>query len=79
MSDTQSYYEQNAEQFFADTVEVDMSALYARFLESIPAGGSILDAGCGSGRDAKAFALRGYRAAAPAQSHRGVRARSSLC
>jgi SAM-dependent methyltransferase len=79
LSDTQNYYEQNAEQFFADTIAVDMSALYARFLASIPAGGSILDAGCGSGRDAKAFALRGYRVAAPAQSHRGVRARSSLC
>ncbi|MBV5818772.1 DUF3427 domain-containing protein [Pseudomonas aeruginosa] len=64
MSDTYSYYEQNAEQFFADTVDVDMSALYARFLESIPAGGYILDAGCGSGRDAKAFATGGYRVAA---------------
>ncbi len=64
MTDTHSYYEQNAEQFFADTVDVDMSVLYARFLESIPAGGYILDAGCGSGRDSKAFASSGYRVAA---------------
>ncbi|MCG4454970.1 DUF3427 domain-containing protein [Pseudomonas sp. MMS21-TM103] len=64
MSDTHSYYEQNAEQFFADTIAVDMSALYARFLEAIPVGGFILDAGCGSGRDAKAFAACGYRVAA---------------
>lgn len=64
MSDTHSYYEQNAEQFFADTVGVDMGLLYARFLASIPVGGFILDAGCGSGRDARAFALRGYRIAA---------------
>ncbi|KPA98254.1 DEAD/DEAH box helicase family protein [Pseudomonas asplenii] len=64
MTHTHSYYEQNAEQFFADTVDVDMHVLYARFLESIPAGGYILDAGCGSGRDSKAFASSGYRIAA---------------
>src|SRR3989338_26610 len=64
LSDTHSYYEQNAEQFFAETVGVDMGLLYARFLASIPVGGFILDAGCGSGRDARAFALRGYRIAA---------------
>jgi hypothetical protein len=32
-----------------------MAPLYARFLARIPAGGHILDAGCGSGRDALAF------------------------
>jgi len=64
LSNTHHYYEQNAKQFFTDTVNVDMSALYARFLESVPAGGYILDAGCGSGRDAKAFSSDGYRVAA---------------
>lgn len=38
-----------------------MSALHDRFLNAIPEGGIILDAGCGSGRDAKAFKDRGYR------------------
>lgn len=64
MTDTNNYYDQNAENFFADTINVDMSSLYARFLECIPDGGFILDAGCGSGRDAKAFASSGYRVAA---------------
>jgi SAM-dependent methyltransferase len=37
-----------------------MSALHERFLRHIPARGRILDAGCGVGRDALAFAERGY-------------------
>jgi SAM-dependent methyltransferase len=41
-----------------------MSFLYDRFLVRIPEGGSILDAGCGSGRDAKAFAELGYTVSA---------------
>ena len=61
MPKTLEYYTANAARFFADTVAVDMSALHVRFLATIPAGGLILDAGCGSGRDAKAFKDRGYR------------------
>ncbi|MBI2567367.1 MAG: DEAD/DEAH box helicase family protein [Candidatus Schekmanbacteria bacterium] len=41
-----------------------MEALYDRFLAKIPAGGLILDSGCGSGRDTKAFRDRGYRVVA---------------
>lgn len=57
------------EDFTYSTVQVtgsisDMSALYARFLFWIPTGGYLLDAGCGSGRDARAFLERGYRVAA---------------
>ncbi|MBI2571978.1 MAG: class I SAM-dependent methyltransferase [Candidatus Schekmanbacteria bacterium] len=61
---TSDYYEQHAAEFFADTHALDMEAFYRRFLPRIPAGGSILDAGCGSGRDAKAFSERGYRVVA---------------
>ncbi|RAU22708.1 DEAD/DEAH box helicase [Paramagnetospirillum kuznetsovii] len=61
MPDTIAYYNTNASTFFADTVGVDMSELHLRFLSAIPGGGLILDAGCGSGRDSKAFAERGYR------------------
>ncbi|WP_242482584.1 class I SAM-dependent methyltransferase [Thiocystis violacea] len=41
-----------------------MTPLYERFLPLIPAGGPILDAGCGSGRDARAFRDLGYRVSA---------------
>jgi len=38
-----------------------MDEIRSRFLAHIPEGGLILDAGCGSGRDAKAFLDLGYR------------------
>jgi len=41
-----------------------MTELYRPFLALVPEGGQILDAGCGSGRDARAFLLRGYRVTA---------------
>jgi 2-polyprenyl-3-methyl-5-hydroxy-6-metoxy-1,4-benzoquinol methylase len=58
--DTIGYYDRNAVRFAADTADLDMSALYERFLQHLPPGGRILDAGCGVGRDALAFAERGY-------------------
>lgn len=61
MVDTLNFYESNAEQFFIDTVDVDMAPLHERFLAFIPSNGLILDAGCGSGRDAAAFLAQGYR------------------
>lgn len=54
------YYRHNARSFFDATVSVDMSVLHERFLAELPAGSHILDAGCGSGRDARAFAERGF-------------------
>lgn len=58
------YYEQQARSFFDTTVRVDMADLHEPFLARIPPGGHILDAGCGSGRDARAFLARGYRVTA---------------
>ncbi len=63
-SATSTYYERNAAAFFANTVNVDMTSLYRRFLSKLPSGASILDAGCGSGRDARAFSAMGYRVTA---------------
>lgn len=61
MSRSIRYYDLNARQFAQATLAVDMSELHQRFLEHVPAGGLILDAGCGAGRDTKAFAQAGYR------------------
>ncbi len=58
------YYQQHAEMFFADTVEVDMTPLYRRFLSLLRDQAQILDAGCGSGRDARAFADLGHHVTA---------------
>jgi SAM-dependent methyltransferase len=58
------YYQQNAGTFFADTVDVDMTPLYRRFLRLLPERARILDAGCGSGRDARAFAEVGHKVTA---------------
>jgi SAM-dependent methyltransferase len=57
---TVAYYDRNAVEYSGDTEAVDMSHLYGEFLPYIPEGGSILDAGCGSGRDASAFKRQGY-------------------
>lgn len=43
---------------------MDLSDLRAKFLGLIPQGGTICDAGCGSGRDAKAFKDQGYQVTA---------------
>ena len=64
MNNTLDYYNDNADGFFTSTVGVDMGALHQRFLAGLQPGGSILDAGCGSGRDAKAFAEQGFLVAA---------------
>lgn len=58
---TLEYYQHHADDFFSSTVNVDMGSLYTPFLEHVPKGGWILDAGCGSGRDSKAFLQQGYQ------------------
>lgn len=62
--DSSDYYNQNSTDFFESTVKLDMSDFYRRFLKYIPASGRILDAGCGSGRDTKAFVNMGYKVTA---------------
>jgi superfamily II DNA or RNA helicase/HKD family nuclease/SOS-response transcriptional repressor LexA len=63
-SSTVGYYNDRAEQFFSSTLRVDMGPIYERFLDGLAPGASILDAGCGSGRDARAFADRGFNVSA---------------
>jgi SAM-dependent methyltransferase len=61
---TQAWYCENAQTFVQASAAISMESHYAGFLTGVPAGGLILDAGCGSGRDAKRFLEMGYRVAA---------------
>lgn len=61
---TLAYYNQNAQSFVATTVSVDFTVIQTRFMTHLPRGGSILDFGCGSGRDTKYFLSQGYQVTA---------------
>ncbi|PTR09946.1 ubiquinone/menaquinone biosynthesis C-methylase UbiE [Nitrosospira sp. Nsp5] len=60
-SSTITFYETHADEYFRRTVSLDLSHLHNRFLSLVDPGGSILDAGCGSGRDLRVFLNRGYQ------------------
>ena len=57
---TIDYYNKNAESFVNGTKEVDFSVIQKMFTELLDPGATILDFGCGSGRDTKAFLERGF-------------------
>ena len=61
IDDTIQYYQQNASAFVKGTVSADMRDVQMRFLRMLPSHAYILDFGCGSGRDARAFLEMGYR------------------
>jgi len=59
---TDAFYRQNAHSYFERTFGVPMEHLYRPFLEELGEGARILDVGCGSGRDVKAFRSMGFHA-----------------
>ena len=61
---TVDYYNRNAEAFADSTANVDFSAMREKFASRIAPGASVLDFGCGSGRDARGFVERGFRVTA---------------
>lgn len=72
MNNTIDYYNNNAQEYFRLTREVDMSPICEEFLEYVRPGGKIIDIGSGSGRDIKYFLDRGYKAT-------GIDASKELC
>ena len=57
---TIQYYEEHAEEFTTNTINADMASIRSHFLSYLPGGCRILDFGCGTGRDSKAFLDFGY-------------------
>jgi len=58
------YYDNHADEYASQTLLMDMSPVFNEFLTTIPKGGTILDAGCGSGRDSLYFLEHGYQVVA---------------
>jgi 2-polyprenyl-3-methyl-5-hydroxy-6-metoxy-1,4-benzoquinol methylase len=58
------FYEANAEDFFRRSLAIPVIPEHARFAAMLPAGGRVLDAGCGAGRDALAFREAGFKVTA---------------
>ena len=58
---TVSFYNNHAQDFIEGTLSVDVSHLYAEFESHLSDESRVLDVGCGSGRDLKYFAERGYQ------------------
>ena len=59
-----AYYRNNAEAYAESTLGAEMSGIYSHFLPLLPRNGTILDLGCGSGRDAACFISQGFKVTA---------------
>ena len=66
------FYDTHSEEFAQAANTADMRRDYERFLKYVPQGGTIVDMGCGSGRDLKFFRESGYSAS-------GVDASEGMC
>ena len=64
MDQTIDYYNINAENFIENTRNVDMYLAQDKFLHLLNEGATIIDFGCGSGRDTRYFMDKGYRVTA---------------
>ena len=59
---TIDYYNRNADRYYWTTVGVDMGVFRKRFASYLPNEASVIDMGCGSGRDVMAFSDMGHDA-----------------
>lgn len=77
MVNTLDYYNRYADSFAESTLHADMHLVQNRFLALLEKGSSILDFGCGSGRDTRYFLERGYDVSASDGSAECVRIASA--
>ena len=74
---TLEFYNQIVNDFVSGTASADMSEEHGWFTTGMPEGALILDFGCGSGRDTKAFLEAGYQVEAVDGSEEMCRAAST--
>ena len=60
--ETIDYYNRTADQYYWNTVGVDLGTMRKLFASYLPAEATIIDLGCGSGRDVMAFNDMGHNA-----------------
>ena len=58
---TLKFYNDNAKEYFEQTIIGDLELNYKTFLNHLSENAYILDFGCGSGRDSKYFIEKGYK------------------
>jgi SAM-dependent methyltransferase len=58
---TIAFYDNNATSYFDSTFSIDMTEIYKKVRAYVPNGGSVLDAGCGVGRDTQYFIRHGFK------------------
>ena len=61
MSDDNTFYEKEHTEYFASTVNVDPASILTPLTALLQPGATILDIGCGSGRDLAWLAEKGFR------------------
>ena len=79
MNSTLKYYNENASTFVSGTQAVDFHDAEDLFLSFLKPGSSILDFGCGSGRDTRYFLEKGYEVTATDGSERLCALASDFC
>ena len=57
---TREFYNQNADEYTARTLAIDPAHEREKFMACLPAGATVLDVGCGSGRDLEIFRHAGF-------------------
>lgn len=59
-NNTLGYYNNHAEEFYKNTVDLEFSMIQNQFLSKLKKNAYILDFGCGAGRDTKYFLEQGF-------------------
>ena len=58
--DSIDYYNKYASIYFENTVDLNMEEILDKFISLLPEGGTVLDLGCGSGRDSLYLMNKGF-------------------